>query len=62
MGDVDLMTMVLTVLPMLLLIGAWFIFVRSTRSPESYQSRCLDAMQRQATALERIAVALEKRP
>lgn len=57
----DFMDIVVAILPMVLLIGAWFFFMRNLRGPESYQARCLDAMQRQGDALERIAAALEKR-
>lgn len=51
----------LGLLPMLLLIGAWYFFMRQMRNPGGYQAQCLDAMRRQSEALERIAAALEKR-
>ncbi len=51
----------LGLLPMLLLIGAWYFYMRQMRSPGSYQSQFLEAMRRQSEALERIAAALEKR-
>jgi ATP-dependent Zn protease len=59
----NLWNLFLAVLPMLLLIGAWFFFMRQMRNPNanSYQAQCLDAMKRQADACERIAAALEKR-
>ncbi|HCK84543.1 MAG TPA: hypothetical protein DHW63_08510 [Hyphomonadaceae bacterium] len=50
-------------LPMLLLIGAWWIFMNRIRAPGGYQAQCLDYMRRQTEALERIAAAAEnKRP
>lgn len=49
-------------LPMVLLIGAWWYFVSRMRAPGSYQSQCLELMRRQTEAYERIAAALEKRP
>ena len=54
--------LILGLLPMLLLIGAWFLFMRRLSAPGSIQARHLDAAQRQAAAFERIATALEKRP
>lgn len=50
-GDV-----LLALLPMLLLIAAWYFFMRQMRGSGYSQ-----LMQRQVDALERIATALEKR-
>ena len=51
LGDI-----LLAMLPMLLLIGAWYFFMRKMGSGSYGQ-----LMQRQVDALERIAAALEKR-
>jgi ATP-dependent Zn protease len=45
------------VLPMLLLIGAWFLFMRHFQAP---QGEYVTMQRRQTEALERIAAALEK--
>lgn len=50
-----------SVLPMVLLIGAWWFFLNRMRSPGGYQDQSLDFMRRQTEALERIAVAAERR-
>lgn len=50
------------VLPMLLLIGAWFFFMRRFTGPGSVQARQFELSERQVKALERIAAALEQRP
>ena len=59
--DISFGSFVLSILPMVLLIAAWFFVMRQMRGPQSYQAQCLDAMKRQADACERIAAALEKR-
>jgi flagellar biogenesis protein FliO len=51
----------LGLLPILLMIGVLYWFLRRLTGPNSYQSRCLAAMQRQNEMLERIAAAIEKR-
>ena len=57
----DLMNILFSVLPMLLLIGAWFFFIRRFTGPGSIQERQTNLSERQVRALERIADALEKR-
>jgi hypothetical protein len=54
-------TMLLGLLPIVLMVGVLYWFLRRLTGPNSYQSRCLAAMQRQNEMLERIAAALEKR-
>jgi hypothetical protein len=49
------------ILPMLLLIGAWFYFMRMATRPGSAAARQLELTERQVKALERIAAALERR-
>jgi len=61
----DLMNIVLSVLPMLLLVGA-LLFVmpivsRRLTGPGSASANNIELLERQARALERIADALEKR-
>ncbi|HYD89001.1 MAG TPA: hypothetical protein VEA80_16110 [Vitreimonas sp.] len=51
----------LGLLPMLLLIGAWFFFMWRMKSPSSIQGRMLELTRRNTEALERIAAALERR-
>jgi ATP-dependent Zn protease len=51
----------LGVLPMLLLVGAWAFFIRHATRPGSAQARQLEMSERQVRALERIADALERR-
>ena len=53
--------LLIAVLPMMLLIGAWWFFMQRMKSPTGYQGQCLDYMRRQTEALERIAGAIEKR-
>jgi ATP-dependent Zn protease len=57
----DLWNLLLAIAPMLLLVGAWYFFMQQVRRPGSTNSQFLEALQRQADALERIAIALEKR-
>lgn len=57
----DLMNILLGVLPMLLLVGAWFFFMRKFTGPGSIHERQTGLNERQVRALERIADALEKR-
>ena len=57
----DLMNILLSILPMLLLVGAWFFFMRKFTGPGSIQERQTGMSERQVRALERIADALEKR-
>lgn len=57
----DWMGLFLALLPMLLLIGAWYFFMRQMSGPNSRQAQVLDIARRQADALERIASALERR-
>jgi hypothetical protein len=49
--------------PMLLIFGVWIWFVRRMQGGHynRYQKECLDMQRRYTEALERIAVALEKR-
>jgi ATP-dependent Zn protease len=56
-----LVDILIGLLPMLLLIGAWFFFMRRFTGPGSLQSRQFELNERQVRALERIADALEKR-
>jgi ATP-dependent Zn protease len=54
----------LALLPMVLLIGAWWFFMQRMRSPKfhnAYQVQCLGFMRRQTEALERIAAAAADR-
>ncbi len=56
----DLGEILVAVLPMLLLLGAWFFFMKQMRG--SGGNDYLELQRRQVEALERIAAALEKRP
>jgi ATP-dependent Zn protease len=49
------------VLPILLLLGAWFFFMRKYTGPGSAESRQLDLSERQVRSLDRIADVLERR-
>jgi len=55
LGDI-----LLAILPMLLLIGAWFYFMRQMQSRSG--GDFMQLQRRQVEALERIAAALEKKP
>ena len=61
MNGPGLMEILLGILPMLLLIGAWYLFMRKYTGSRSVQGQCLEEMKAQSAALERIAAALEKR-
>lgn len=57
----SLTDMLMSLAPILLLIGAWYVFMRmSTRAGGPY-SKQMELTERQVRALERIADALEKR-
>ncbi len=56
-----LVDILLGALPMLLLIGAWYFFMRRMAKTNPFQKEVLDEMKRQTAIHERIAVALEKR-
>lgn len=53
--------MFLAIVPMLLLLAAWYFFMRKFSGPGSIQERQVALSERQVVALERIAAALEKR-
>jgi ATP-dependent Zn protease len=55
----ELGNILLAILPMLLLIGAWFVFVRQMQGKNGGDYMSLQ--RRQVEALERIAAALESR-
>ncbi len=55
----DLMNILLSVLPMLLLVSAWFFFMHQMR--KNAGGGFFHLHRRQVEALERIAAALEKR-
>jgi ATP-dependent Zn protease len=62
MANINFMDVFINWFPMLLLIGVWVFFLRQMRGGGSkYQRDCMELMRRQAEAVERIAVALEKR-
>jgi ATP-dependent Zn protease len=52
------MNLIIAVLPMLLLLGVWYYFIRQMRGG---RGGYLDHQKRIADALERIAKALEER-
>lgn len=61
MNGPGLMDILLSILPMLLLVGAWYLFMRKLSGSRSVQAQCLEEMKVQSAALERIAAVLEKR-
>lgn len=61
MDGPGLTDILLGLLPMLLLIGAWYFFMRRYSGPNSHQARILEQCRRQTEALERIAKAIEER-
>lgn len=56
-----LMDILLGVGPIVLLLGAWYLFMRRFTGPGSIQERQFQLTERQIKALERIAEALERR-
>jgi ATP-dependent Zn protease len=55
LGDI-----VLSMLPLAFLIGAWAFFMWRAKRPGGYQADVLTLMQRQTEALERIANKLDR--
>ncbi len=61
MGDLGVLDVLLAVAPMLILVVAWFAFMRIFTGRGSAHQRQVALIERQVAALERIADALEKR-
>lgn len=57
----SLTDMLIGLAPILLLIGAWYFFMRLSTRPGGPYSKQMELTERQVRALERIADALEKR-
>jgi len=61
MDGLSLLDVLLAVGPMLILVVAWFVFMRLFTGRGSAHQRQVALIERQVAALERIAAALEKR-